>query len=401
MFDHTFYVPILRRRSAELAALTNTLAADLKQITPLFEMCEQILPDERRSALASVENNLYFWDVIRSIAAAYGRNSYFIDFGNVEGLFSNQNGFHPLETYFDLLDFHMLPGVPVTGMSRPESYQSAIEKVALRYGVGICLRIGPKDIRNPSFVPLLQLVLRRFGLTPSKVDLLVDLKQITESSPSLEEICGRVPMLREWRTFTVACGAFPQFLSQFEKNAEHELPRDDWKHWKHAITSGRKLPRIPTYSDYTIQFPKTPAPLDFLPNVSASIRYTSTEHWVVMRGEGLRNENGAKFEQYWGQANSLMFRDEYSGANFSYGDQYVAMIGSQTTKTGSPATWLKAGINRHMTLTARQISLLFASESARAESFERLRQPPLQTIWNKSRLVLPDSYAQGYLFPPA
>ncbi|MBP6003685.1 MAG: beta family protein [Pyrinomonadaceae bacterium] len=400
MFDHTFYVPILRRRSAELAALTNTLAEDLKQIRPLFEMCEQILPDERRSALASVENSAYFWGVIRSIAAAYGRNPYFIDFGSVEGLFSNQNGQHPLETYFDLLDFHMLPGVPVTGMNRPESYQTAIEKITSQYGVGICLRVGEQEIRNPSFVPLLQLVLRRFRLAPANVDLLVDLKQKTDITPSLEEICGRIPMLGDWRTFTVACGAFPQFLSQLEKNAEHELPRHDWKHWKDAVSSARKLPRIPTYSDYTIQFPKTPAPLDFLPNVSASIRYASPEHWVVMRGEGLRNENGAKFEQYWGQANSLMFRDEYSGADFSYGDQYVATIGLQTTKTGSPATWLKAGINRHLTLTVRQIGLLLASESARTESFGRLSRPPLQTIWNRSRLVLPDSYAQGYLFPP-
>lgn len=399
MFDHTGYVPILRRRSAELSALTNTLNEDFRQVTPLFEMCEQILPDERREALADVDNNVYFYDVIKSLASCCGRKPYFIDFVNVEDVFSIQRGRHPIEAYFDVLDFHLLEAIPVTGLNRSDAFQTAIEKVVRSFGTAVCLRLTHQDIRDPLLVPKLQLVLRRFQLSPERVDLLVDLKLINHGSPSIEEICSRLPMLTNWRTFTVASGAFPEFLSELEKNSEHELDRSDWLHWKLGVSGRSKLPRIPTYSDYTIQFPQAPKPLKFLPNVSASIRYSAPEYWVVMRGEGLRNQDGAKFDQYWGQANSLMYRDEYSGGDFSFGDQYVSRIGSQTKQTGNPATWLRAGINRHIALTTRQISQYF-SQAAGTQGSGRFRRPPLRSIWNASRLVLPDNYGQGYLFPP-
>jgi hypothetical protein len=120
-----------------------------------------------------------------------------------------------------------------------------------------------------------------------------------------------------------------------------------------------------------------------------------------MRGEGLRNKNGAKYDQYWGQANSLMYRDEYSGENYCYGDQYIARIGSQTSETGTPETWLKAGINRHMTLVARQIKNYFdRKEAGEINIGQEYSRPPIQSVWNKSRLVLPDAYDQMYLFPP-
>lgn len=365
-------------------------------------MCEHILSEKRREELAKSDPSLYFYGIIKSLAECCGKKPYFIDFGNIEGIFPINGSQHPLEIYFETLRFgDFVTAVPVTGLNRSDSYQSAVLNILKQPNNGVCLRLSANDVRDPSLVPLLQLFLRRFQLKPEFVDLLVDLKSLSFSSPSIEEICNRLPMLEEWRTFTGASGAFPNDLSEFDKNGEYEVFRTDWFHWLRGFNEKRKLKRIPTFSDYTIQSPRMPKPLDFIPNVSASIRYTSKDHWVIMRGEGLRNPNGAKFDQYWGQANSLMYREEYSGEDFSFGDQYISKIGSQTQQTGNPNTWLKAGINRHMTFVARQISQITSSgDNNDAEFGGRLRRPPLPRIWNQSRLVLPDSVNQGYLFPP-
>ena len=57
-------------------------------------------------------------------------------------------------------------------------------------------------------------------------------------------------------------------------------------------------------------------------------------------------------------AQLLCERPEYSGDNFSYGDKYIKEMISQYDNPGSPTTWLKAGINHHMTFVVRQLATL-------------------------------------------
>ncbi len=403
MIDHTHYIPILRRRDAEVVALTNLLKEDLANVTPLFELCEHILKPEARKKLLSVDPYDYFYEVIKELAGSCGTKPYFIDFGYVEGLFAPKVGKHIIDIYFELIEIQYARGsfpVPVTGLSRSALHQNSINGVIKRLRTGLCLRVTQREIREATFSLRLSMLLNQFNLEPNDIDLLVDLREYRESNPTYEEICDRIPMLNQWKSFIVASGAFPADLSDLAKNDEHELPRNDWQRWNEAIRSGEPLKRIPTFADYTIQFPKPPEPLNYNPRTSASIRYTAQDHWVVMRGEWLNNPNGAKYDQYWGLANSLLDRPEYSGDDFSFGDQYIAKIGRQTKQTGSIVTWLQAGLNRHMTLTVRQISAAVATASTGQQSLRPLRRYPIQSVWNKKRLILPDSYRQQYLFAP-
>jgi hypothetical protein len=112
---------------------------------------------------------------------------------------------------------------------------------------------------------------------------------------------------------------------------------------------------LPSFGDYTIQHPIFYEPVEGA-NVSASIRYTSEAYWVVMRGEGLRNRDGAGFAQYPANAELLLSRKEFCGSHFSYGDAYIWQMGSHQSPTnGNPETWLRAGINHHLVFQARQI----------------------------------------------
>lgn len=401
MLEPSDYVPILRKRQAEIVAVTNLLNEDFRRITPFFEMCEHILPAKTIKKVQASDPYLYLWDVVRELGEACGNRAYFIDFGYVEDVFSGSRE-HPVEIFFKLVGYHAyhdLKPIPVTGLRRSDAHQEAIKRVLSSTKGGVCFRISQKEIRDMSFVPELLLLIRNLAIVPENVHLLIDLQEVDDTSSSISEICERIPMLGQWNSFVVSGGAFPRFLSDLTKNDEHVLPRLDWNHWLKGFKGRNNLERLPTFSDYTVQYPKKPKPLDFVPNVSASIRYTDLDQWIIMRGESLGK--GAKYNQYWGLANALMFRDEFSGHDFSFADQYIARIGTQTKDTGNIGSWLTAALNRHLTLVARQLNHLFSEPLNDAKgSFGRLSRPPLPAIWNRKRLVLPDSYRQTYLFPP-
>ncbi len=77
-----------------------------------------------------------------------------------------------------------------------------------------------------------------------------------------------------------------------------------------------------------------------------------------MRGESVSNEEGPGTAQWPANAQLLCERPEYSGDDFSYGDKYIKEMISQYDKPGSPTTWLRAGINHHMTFVVRQLASL-------------------------------------------
>jgi hypothetical protein len=105
-------------------------------------------------------------------------------------------------------------------------------------------------------------------------------------------------------------------------------------------------------------------------NFSASLRYTASEYWVIMRGEGVKNEHGAGFEQFPAQAQLLLERKEFSGPQFSDGDLYIHTMAQQFTKTGHLKGWLVATFNHHLTFVVRQIDGLFADLKSNAPSLE-------------------------------
>jgi hypothetical protein len=115
--------------------------------------------------------------------------------------------------------------------------------------------------------------------------------------------------------------------------------------------------RCPLFGDYTIQRAVYTEPPAFA-NFSASIRYTAREDWIVIRGEGVRNAGGAGYAQWPANAQLLCERPEFCGSSFSAGDRYIEMMGTAAPSNGNAPSWLRAGINHHMSLASRQAARL-------------------------------------------
>jgi hypothetical protein len=127
------------------------------------------------------------------------------------------------------------------------------------------------------------------------------------------------------------------------------------------------IERIPAFGDYTIQYPFYEPPPDRC-TFSASIRYTSDDYWLIMRGENVFNEDGPGFSQWPAEAQVLCGHEEFCGSNFSAGDMYINERASNPDQTGSAKTWLQAGINHHIEKVVSQLRGMDITRHGRRQS---------------------------------
>jgi len=355
VFDHTHYVPILRWKMGEKGALRELRPKDRAKLTPLIEWSRPNEVAAHGESLATAETPQ---DLARDIIKHWGARPFFCD---VHTLLDGHLG-GQLDALrrvaMGLRDGGTRP-IPVLWLDDGPAYVSTLE--CLSSGAGACLRLREDDVSRSGLQSRIEGLLSSIGVTTQHVDLVVDLAADV-TGMDVGVICPALPRLGSWRTFTVVAGSFPPDLKAFQGPGRYYQPRAEWLVWK--AQSSRRLPRLPTFGDYATLHPVLTTYKPGL-NPSASIRYATDESWMIMRGEGLRNEDGPGHAQYPANAALLMRRPEYCGPSFSYGDKYISEVGAGRTGTGNPTTWVRAGVNHHLTFAVRQIASLFGAADAR------------------------------------
>ncbi len=369
------YIPILRWRPAELAALEKLFPQDKEGITPLIEFvmpAPSIDKESRKITKTPKERFLQALpDIPRTLLKSRGQSPAFIDVhlldSDIRASSFNQILSSPNE--LGLVPIPVTYIIPVTSTSADTETRRIAVNHAKSSGCGICIRIDKSHLSEVGLPLHITNFVEDNKLDIKNTDLLVDLRIINQDT-SAEDIVSQLsqlPELQKWRSFIVAGGVFPKDLTDFAAGEVHPLDRLDWRLWNDIRKT--KLPRIPFFSDYTIQHP-------FYERVnaigSASIRYTADDKWWIFRGKipGLinrkTNKKGPGREQYIGHAQTLVKRDFYKKKDFSFGDAEIDRIASpDNKKPGSPTTWLTIGINHHITLASRQTSNLAGSAEVR------------------------------------
>ncbi len=359
-FKQTHYVPILRWKKAEQVALAKLSADTSTHITPLVELIADNFknPPKRELSLEEVASK-----ISHQLFQYWGERPFFVDLNHLSQSILTEGPSHFLILLSNYASIAQLSLIPVTGISRDPSYQSAVLDVIGKHNQGVCFRLSLHDVNSQALAQDLNKMLSFFRIVPEEVDLLVDFQVIDPSVPKFSALCRQIPDIHKWRNFIVASGAFPEDLRHLRRNQQHTIDRLDWISWRDQTTPKGSCKRLPTYSDYTIQYPQyldRAGPL----NYSASIRYTAKEYWVIMRGESVSNEEGPGTAQWPANAQLLCDRKEYCGDTFSDGDKYIKEMISQYDKPGSPTTWLRAGINHHMTFVVWQLATLAETSAA-------------------------------------
>jgi len=330
------YVPVLRWKGAEIAAVLELSDEVRRSIQPLFEFVPK---DFSADALE------------RSIAL------------KARQLAENWGWIYPFSIDFSLLD----PALSAAAIPLFDKHASALLKAIITVNMisainprslrdlalvpqhGLAIRVPAIDLRQAGWQRRLESIIEQSWLPATVVDLIIDYAAIEAVPGNYAAVVAAMRTLGDWRSVTILAGAFPQDLSELERNNQHLLARTDWLAWrKYAMSGGAAR-----YGDYTIQHGIFREHEGKGMNFSASIRYTAEADWVIMRGESVRGEMG--YGQWPANAELLCARPEFCGPTFSAGDQYIKTMASQMEVSGGAKTWLTAGINHYLALVVYQL----------------------------------------------
>lgn len=364
MFNENHYVPVLKWKRGERTALEK-LDSSLKEIlTPLIEI--QPIPFDHKKGVFSKTLDDHLSEVGKHVKTAWNvKKSLFVD---VNVIYENedfsedtlQTGEHPVEFLFNDLEAQGIQAIPVTGILRHQAFHDAIKVINHDHRRGICLRLEESDLSDlKSLHRNIKAFLDFFEEEVKNIDIILDYKQIL---PQHEDthinniilLLAQFPHLNEWRTITLTSTAYPKTLQKVPTNSNGTLPRTEWDVYKKI--RGLSLARHPAFGDYNITHPEFVNLDPRIINMAAGIRYTKESKYHIFRGIGVKN-NG--FSQMVNICTDLVNDPCYCGSTFSFGDQEIYDCANSVRPTnGNAETWVTAGINHHLTLVARDISIL-------------------------------------------
>lgn len=359
-FGPKHYVPILKWKRAEQNALGALNDAQKKGIAPLvqFVMPKPKPSDDFESIVERFREKMPH--LSQQILKSWGLSPIFVD---VSLLYTTRLKIDCIQAVTASGYGVGLRVTPVIHLNDDMELKKAVRSAAQKYSSGICLRLIPHDLADVvELNKAIQGFLTWSGLSEADVDLLVDTKEIEGGGAyaSYVNASQEIYNLPKWRAFIFASGAFPEGLMKYKIDEENLIPRLDWKNWLRQI-SGKNGLRKPSFADYTIQHPIYKESSQFF-HPTTSIRYTLNDEWLIMKGRK------QKFELYLANAKLLADdRARFFGDRFSFGDKYIAekakhyaayIKDPKIKGTGSTESWLTAGINHHLVLTAHQIANL-------------------------------------------
>jgi Beta protein len=362
MLDRTHYVPILKGRMGEYGAL-ETLDPDIKDaLTPLIEIPPIPLDWEEEQPDKTIDEHLA--KVAVNFQKAIGlERTFFVDLLWIPDSERMEDSSLPVDYVFRTARALRLLPVPVISLVSSDDFLAGVQDIIRVDRRGVALRIQREDFEE--FDDLQREVLetiRKVSATPEETDLILDLRSILAPRQtdidSLIELIGSTPRLSAWRSFTLSGTAFPENLSGMPPADSTLVRRTEWMLYRALRSRRRELERMPAFGDYTISHPEAPEVDPRIMRPSASIRYTTDEAWLILKGRNLRSNGFIQFHQV---CRDLRKRPEYSGRRFSWGDGKISDCADERNGTGNLTTWRKVGTSHHLVFAVRQIASLYGS----------------------------------------
>lgn len=261
---------------------------------------------------------------------------------------------HPLTFIIDEARTRNVNVIPVTGTDRDADYNVAVRNAILQDGLGLALRIKEHDFGD--LQTNIDSIIGSLKVLPDQVDLIVDYNYVDPQSKIrttlfLNGLINSLPYLQGWRNIILSGTSFPENLSSVSADTVDQIERTEWLIWKKLLSNniGRRL----IFSDYGIA---NPQPFDGDPrfiNMSANIRYTASDKFIIFKGKATRKAGSSQYHQL---ATQVVNHAEYSGPNFSAGDHYIHQVSNKEDGPGNATKWRMTGTNHHLTYVTNELS---------------------------------------------
>ena len=345
--DH--YVPVLKVKRGEKKALQLITPTLQHRITPLLEIVER-----RDDKALDKHLDTAFKDLAESVQP-YSRC--FLDAREIA-----PDGPSAAAEVFRRASATGIVFTPVTGLSR-----SADVHAALSYRThGVALRLTRAEFEGSSLPGQLWDFIGRHGLVPEETDLIVDLGPVDDLVTAgvtalTDAFLADVPDHSRWRTFIISACAFPSTMGGVDRHSYKLIERADWIAWRDGLYAHRRtIPRLPTFSDCAIQHPAgvegfNPATMQ----VSASVRYTWSDDWLLIKGESTRlTPPGIQFPALATQLVYGHLKSHFSGASHCDGCASIQTSARGAPRLGSAEIWRRLGTVHHITTVVQELAAL-------------------------------------------
>jgi hypothetical protein len=354
------YVPILKGKEGEYAALEALSADVLPSLRPLVEIPSVPYDYVNERPAKSLDDHVA--GIHERLHRALRDFPVYLDLpclGDDERLEGGEVAIGAVLTNCATVGVN---AIPVVSRASSADYLAACGEYSATSGTGNCVRMYVEDFEEEVDLDVeVARMLTGLGVgDATSVDLVIDLEDLGRDASRAvlvaRSVFSMIPKKDEWRNIILAAASFPEDLSDVDAATTTTLPRHEWDLWKTLQRRPNVLPRRDLiFGDYAISHP-IPKELDpRTMRMSANIRYTTHENWLVVKGRNVRQYG---FDQYFDLCGTLAGRPEYCGQDYSWGDEYIAECASRSKGPGNATTWRKVGVNHHMTLMVHEIASL-------------------------------------------
>jgi hypothetical protein len=360
MATQPIYVPLLKGKEGEYAAL-EALTRDIKpHLMPLIEIPG--IPYDYANDRPAKSLDEHLTGIALRLKKCWQDGPLYLDLPWGEDEETLGDGRIALEAVLADCTQNGIHAVPVVSRTSSAKYLDGTRQYSEASQTGACLRLLVSDFEEEIDLEaeVDRLLESLGGIGPSSIDLIVDMEDLgPDGSRAVliaRSILSIIPKQSEWRKMILAAASFPEDLSDVDAATVSTLPRREWDLWKTLQKRPNKLLRRDIiFGDYAITHP-VPKELDpRTMRMSANIRYTTPNGWLVVKGRNVRQYG---FDQYFELCKELIERPEYRGRDFSWGDRYIADCADRIQGPGNATTWRKVGTNHHLTLLAQEIASL-------------------------------------------
>jgi hypothetical protein len=347
------YSPILRNRQSEMLAIKHLYESVRPHVKPVIDVAAPTKTDDRAKALKYVERN-----IARTANVIAGIPAVFVDSSELNPAFRLQGNVHPLAAAAAAVSSAGVRPIAVTGLHRDDDHRAEAMAIATAQDEpGLCVRLDATDVSTATLTyKRLRELLDSASLEPRDVYALLDLQCLFKHDKDAvsRQVLRLLKLLetKTWAGILVGGYGFPdQLSSACATNDQAYLRRIEQEVFRDAAALEMSTTRW--FADYTVLSPAV-VELDWRlirKLMAPKALYTLEDDWFIVRG-GAFSSHPDEYGQYYSMADEIVALDEYCGADFSYGDEYISDRHHRKGTPGSPASWITACVNHHVTFTA-------------------------------------------------
>lgn len=335
------YIPVLRMKQGEKAALQKLSRNGREMVVPLF-MCapEQYVGKKSTRHRATVAPPQL---VVDEIKQCWGHAPLYIDASFISP--SAGEG-HPMADIAELGRISGLQLIPATRLNAHPVYQAAVSAMSDTDGRGVALRIDLQEMTTAAAWA------SDWKPTLAKTDLITDLGDNVQSvaalGAALDPAFSRLHGAGKWRSVAIAGTSLPSNFGGYQAGA-HKLDRVEFLLWRRLAEL--KLPYRLDFSDYAT-VPTDPPPKGIAWGYPINVKYTQPEYFFVCRGIRTTGKVCKDMDiQLREHSAAIVAHKERMAVQECWADDVINKMAIGQLKPGGMTGWVSISVNRHIELT--------------------------------------------------